>query len=248
MFTVYMHVNKTNNKKYIGITSQKPEDRWGPGGSHYSSQYFARAIKKYGWDGFDHFILCEDLEEDEAKEMEITLIKEYNTFDHTCGYNCTLGGDGNRLYETDEERRMAVLESGARSRAKVKADPEKYQQRLEQMRNIHAQYRSDPVMHEKLLESNRQQHIRKRSTVEGRAEDNAASYKIKCDVKQIRKELKDLYSQHPDLFSDEDFKMIFDRRQTPNKSWVFTYTSKTALNNILTKVKEKVKIQYETNN
>ena len=241
-----MHVNKTNNKKYIGITSQKPEYRW-KNGLGYQSQYFARAIEKYGWDGFDHIILCEDLEEDEAKEMEIKLIAEHKSNDAEYGYNHSIGGDGTTKYYTDEERQQARLESHARSRAKTKADPKKYQQKLEQMRNIHAQYRSDPVMHEKLLESNRQHHIKKRSTVEGRAEDNAASYKIKCDVKQIRKELKELYSQHPDLFSDEDFKMIFDRRQTPNKSWVFTYTSKTALNNILTKVKEKVKIQYETN-
>jgi hypothetical protein len=247
MFTVYMHVNKTNNKKYIGITSQKPEDRWGPGGSHYSSQYFARAIKKYGWDGFDHFILCEDLEEDEAKEMEITLIKEYNTFDRTCGYNCTLGGDGIRLYMTEEERKIAAKESGARSRSKVKADPEKYQQRLEQMREFKKQYKEDPEMHEKILEANRRCHREQRSTPEGKAKDHAASAKVRADAKQIRNELRDLYNQHPDLFSDEDFKIVFDRRQTPNKSWVFTYNSKTALSNILTKIKEKIKVQYETN-
>ena len=247
MFTVYMHVNKTNNKKYIGITSQKPEDRWGPDGCHYSSQYFARAIQKYGWDGFDHLILCEDLDEDEAKELEIILIEEHNTFDANFGYNCTRGGDGNRKYKTDEESHQARLDSAARKRAKTKADPEKYQYRLAQMRKIHAQYRADPVLHEKLLESNRQQHIKKRSTPEGRAEDNAASYKVKCDVKQIRKELKELYQEHPDLFSDEDFKIVFDRRQTPNKSWVFTYTSKNALSKILIKVKENIKTQYETN-
>lgn len=247
MFTVYMHVNKTNNKKYIGITSQKPEDRWGPNGSHYSSQYFARAIEKYGWDGFDHLILCEGLEEDEAKEMEVLLIEEHDTFNPELGYNCTRGGDGNLRYQTEEERKNAALESRARSRARVKADPEKYQQRLEQMREFKKQYKEDPEMHEKLLEANRRCHHRHRSTPEGKAKDHAASAKVKADAKQIRKELKELYSLHPDLFSDEDFKIIFDRRQTPNKSWMFTYNSKTALNNILTKIKEKIKVQYETN-
>lgn len=247
MFTVYMHVNKTNNKKYIGITSQKPEDRWGPDGCHYSSQYFARAIQKYGWDGFDHLILCEGLEEDEAKEMEIALIATHNANDSDFGYNCTIGGDGVTKYYTDEERKAAAAESKARSRERVKADPEKYEQRLEQVREFKRQYMKNPEMHAKLLAANNRCHVAKRSTPEGRAEDNAASYKIKCDVKQIRKELKALYSQHPDLFSDEDFKIIFDRRQTPNRSWVFTYNSKTALSNILIKIREKVEKQYETN-
>lgn len=240
-----MHINKTNNKKYIGITSQKPEHRWGPNGCHYNSQYFAKAIKKYGWDGFDHIILCEGLEEDEAKEMEITLIAEYNANDSDFGYNCTIGGDGVTKYYTDEERQQAIKEGAAKSRAKVKADPEKYQQRLEQMREFKKLYRTDPEMHAKILAANNRCHLAKRSTPEGRAEDYAATYKIKGEVKQIRAELKELYQQFPELFTEEDYHYIFDRRQTPNKSWVFTYNSKTTLINILLKVKEL--IDNETN-
>ena len=238
MFTVYMHVNKINQKKYIGITSQKPENRWGSKGQGYYSQYFANAIKKYGWDNFDHFILCEGLEEDEAKQMEIQLIAEHCSNKAEYGYNLTIGGDGVTKYYTEEERQLAAKESAARSRARVKADPEKYQQRLEQMREFKKQYYEDPVMHKKLLAANQRCHIAKRSTTEGRAEDWAAAYKLKCDVKQIRKELKDLYKQYPGLFTEEDYHFIFDRRQTPNKSWVFVYNSKTTLYNILVKVKE----------
>jgi hypothetical protein len=245
MFTVYMHVNKTNNKKYIGITSQKPERRW-KNGLGYTSQYFANAIKKYGWDGFDHFILCDGLEENEAKEMEMALIAEHNTTDADLGYNCTLGGDGSSKYKTDEERRQAVLDSGARNRAKVKANPEKYQQRLAQMREFKKQYQEDPERHAKILAANNRCHEVKRSTPEGRAEDNASSYKIKCDVKQIRKELKELYSQYPELFTEEDYHFIFDRRQTPNKSWVFVFNSKTTLYSILVRVKEA--LNGKTNN
>lgn len=237
MFTVYMHVNKTNNKKYIGITSQKPEHRW-KNGHGYAEQYFARAINKYGWDNFDHFILCEGLEENEAKEMEIALIAKHNANDSDFGYNCTIGGDGFTKYHTDEERKAAAAESKARSRERVKADPEKYEQRLEQVREFKRQYMKNPEMHAKLLAANNRCHLAKRSTPEGRAEDNAATYKIKGEVKQIRAELKDLHHQYPELFTDEDYHYIFDRRQTPNKSWVFTYNSKTTLYNILLKIKE----------
>ena len=49
-YCVYMHVNKINNKKYIGITKQKtPESRWGANGVNYKgSPHFYAAIKKYG--------------------------------------------------------------------------------------------------------------------------------------------------------------------------------------------------------
>lgn len=245
MFTVYMHVNKINQKKYIGITSQKPERRW-KNGKGYSEQYFARAIDKYGWENFDHFILCEGLEEDEAKQMEIKLIAEYQANDTDYGYNQSIGGEGLSKYHTEEERQQAHKESAARKRARVKADPEKYQQRLEQMREFKKQYREDPIMHEKMLAANQRCHLAKRSTPEGRAEDWATAYKLKCDVKQIRKELKDLYKQYPELFTEEDYHFIFDRRQTPNKSWVFVYNSKTALYNILVKVKEA--LNGKTNN
>lgn len=237
MFTVYMHVNKINQKKYIGITSQKPEQRW-KNGKGYSEQYFARAINKYGWENFDHFILCEGLAEDEAKQMEIKLIAEYQANDTDYGYNQSIGGEGLSKYNTKEERQQAHKESAARTRARVKADPEKYQQRLAQMREFKKQYREDPIMHEKMLAANQRCHLAKRSTADGRAEDWAAAYKLKCDVKQIRKELKDLYEQYPELFTEEDYHFIFDRRQTPNKSWVFVYNSKTTLYNILVRVKE----------
>jgi len=59
-FCVYMHTNKLNGKKYIGITQQEPKKRWksGYGYSYGASPHFERAIKKYGWaKGFDHEIL-----------------------------------------------------------------------------------------------------------------------------------------------------------------------------------------------
>jgi predicted GIY-YIG superfamily endonuclease len=66
MYTVYQHKNKINGKVYIGITSQKLEQRWGSQGCNYkSSPHFYSAIQKYGWDNFEHNILF-DLTKEQA--------------------------------------------------------------------------------------------------------------------------------------------------------------------------------------
>ena len=94
-WTVYIHINKSNQKKYVGITSRKPTVRWKRNGEGYkSSPYFYNAIKKYGWDNFEHNILFTNLSEKEAKEKEKELIKFYKSNIHDFGYNCTEGGDG----------------------------------------------------------------------------------------------------------------------------------------------------------
>lgn len=94
-WTVYMHVNKINNKMYIGITSKKPTARWRKNGKGYkTSPYFYNAIQKYGWDNFEHIILFTDLDENCAKNKEKELIKKYQSNNRTFGYNCTEGGDG----------------------------------------------------------------------------------------------------------------------------------------------------------
>ena len=92
-YTVYMHISPSN-KRYIGITSQRPERRW-QNGKHYNTQiYFYRAIQKYGWDNIQHVIIARGLTEDEAKWLEIEMIKALQTNTYGKGYNATEGGDG----------------------------------------------------------------------------------------------------------------------------------------------------------
>ena len=93
-YYVYMHLNKINNKKYIGITCQKkPEYRWGRNGSKYKGSVFYQAIEKYGWDNFEHIILYNDLSKEQACRKEQELIFKYNTRDKSFGYNLSIGGE-----------------------------------------------------------------------------------------------------------------------------------------------------------
>lgn len=92
-YVVYMHQNRANGKRYIGITSGNPLLRWANGKGYYKNKHFYDAIFKYGWDNFDHIILKSGLSKDEACVEEQRLIAEYQTQDKTKGYNLTSGGE-----------------------------------------------------------------------------------------------------------------------------------------------------------
>jgi predicted GIY-YIG superfamily endonuclease len=91
MYCVYMHTNKTNGKRYFGITRQVPKRRWQKG-KGYDSTYFGHAISKYGWDGFIHEVLCDKLSKGCACEIEIYLISFFHTDNREKGYNISKGG------------------------------------------------------------------------------------------------------------------------------------------------------------
>ena len=77
---LYLHI-APNGKRYYGITSKEnPEERWGLNGNKYRRHpYFYNAIKKYGWDNFEHKIIFTDLTEKEAKLLEQMYIVLYDT-------------------------------------------------------------------------------------------------------------------------------------------------------------------------
>ncbi len=106
VWVVYCHINKINQKKYVGITSQTVQKRWKNGFGYISSPHFYAAIRKYGWDNFEHIVLFDDLTEQEAKQKEQELIKFWNLRDSEYGYNMTDGGEGVKgLYVSNETRR-----------------------------------------------------------------------------------------------------------------------------------------------
>ena len=93
-YCVYVHTNKINGKKYVGITKQNPVTRWANGNGYKENRHFTFAIQKYGWDNFKHEIIKSQLTKEEACKQEFELIKILNTQNPLLGYNVANGGTG----------------------------------------------------------------------------------------------------------------------------------------------------------
>ena len=107
-YTIYCLTNKTNNKKYVGVTSKTVCARW-QNGKHYSRhKKLYKDILLYGWDGFTHEILYKDLTEEEARAKEIELIKKWDLTNQ--GYNTHKGG---HIPKLNEEAKQKLREKNA---------------------------------------------------------------------------------------------------------------------------------------
>ena len=89
---IYLFENIINKKIYIGQAKDIHERAY----THFFGNpelYFHKALKKYGEEGFNIYILeytnIEDLD-----NKEIFYIKKYNSNNHEFGYNMTAGGQG----------------------------------------------------------------------------------------------------------------------------------------------------------
>ena len=104
-YWVYIHTCP-NGKKYVGCTKQEPYRRWDCGRG-YKSQFFGKAILKYGWNNITHEIFeMESEEKMYLKEKE--LINLYHSNDPEYGYNCTEGGEGCPGHVVSEEARAKM--------------------------------------------------------------------------------------------------------------------------------------------
>ena len=114
---VYCIKNIINNKEYIGLTTRTLEERWKQhiresnreGGWEWNTP-LGNAIKKYGKDSFQVFVLEECSSETEMKQKEIWLIRERKSLASETGYNLTLGGDGRLGYKLSKETKRKIGE------------------------------------------------------------------------------------------------------------------------------------------
>lgn len=116
-YKVYAHIRKEPDengvyKRYIGITGKPTlKDRWCTNGKGYKYKnknntytHFYKAILKYGWAGFTHILLLQNLTRKEALDWEVKLIEIYKSSDEYYGYNGTKGGEHNIPNETSRKR------------------------------------------------------------------------------------------------------------------------------------------------
>lgn len=112
MYVVYKHTSPSG-KVYIGITGRENVNlRWCNGLGYSGNRYFIAAIKKYGWNSFNHEILKSGLTFDEACDFEIKFIAEYKANNPKYGYNISSGGYcGNSGTHHSEESKRKISAS-----------------------------------------------------------------------------------------------------------------------------------------
>ena len=113
-YIVYKHT-APNGKIYIGQTGQKnPKRRWQNGEGYKPNSHFYSAIKKFGWDNFEHVIVADGLTKEEADWLEKFLIDYYETTDRTKGYNNTSGGDGSFEMTDEAKKKISKARKGVK--------------------------------------------------------------------------------------------------------------------------------------
>jgi group I intron endonuclease len=99
IYSIYRVTNITNNKVYIGFTSNYAS-RIKTHRAKYKRENsrFYSALVHYGWDNFAWDIIYQSTEYEHCKNvMEHHFISEYASYylcENTNGYNMTQGGDG----------------------------------------------------------------------------------------------------------------------------------------------------------
>lgn len=114
MALVYKITNKVNGKIYIGETTRTLEQRWKEhceqaNNYEYGSLLHA-AIRKYGEDNFTKEIIEDNIPDDIIFEVETSYIIDYNSNDHSIGYNNTLNEKNNVKIISDKETIKKIID------------------------------------------------------------------------------------------------------------------------------------------
>ena len=105
---IYCITNKINNKKYIGLTTQRLQSRFSQHKKQPTNSHLKNSFNKYGIDNFtfseiDFAVNKEDLEEKEKYYIDL-----YNTLSREYGYNIR---DGGETYVMGEETKQKLRDA-----------------------------------------------------------------------------------------------------------------------------------------
>jgi len=144
---IYAHINKQNNKVYIGQTIQNPNTRFGNDGNNYNynrNNLFYNAIQKYGWNNFEHKIIY-TIESESKDDLLLALnsleeqeILKYNSCNRECGYNVESGGKNTSKSDTTKQKISNSLKGKNLSeehKQKIKAALNKNKKEIENIIN-----------------------------------------------------------------------------------------------------------------
>lgn len=158
-YIVYAHINKINGKKYFGITRQTPTRRWRNGNGYIKNPYFAKAIKKYGWDSFEHKILYRACSKEVAEAIEQDLIKGSRTQDHNRGYNIESGGNATPKVSDETRKRQSAIHKGLPSAFKGHRHTEEAKRKMSEAHKgksfTSARYGADNPLSKKIVGINK---------------------------------------------------------------------------------------------
>ena len=200
-YKLYMHINKTNGKVYVGQTKKSYCRRWRNGKGYSTCSRFAKSIEKYGWDGFEHIPLIEGLSKSEADYFEQFFIEFFDSQNPEFGYNLTTGGDecpmDNPVVRENHREAMKKLSADPEWRKKhrealkkLHADPEYQKKNREAMKKVHA----DPEWRKKVSEANRKM----AQDPEWRENVRKANQKLHADPEYQKKHREALKKLHAD--------------------------------------------------
>lgn len=116
----YLVTNTVTGKRYIGITRQRPGQRW-LRHKHNANQggdgVLCRSIRKHGPAAFTFEVIACARSHEDLCALEQMLIAQHGTFwEDGCGYNLTRGGDGQvgRRHSEETRRKMSASRKGVK--------------------------------------------------------------------------------------------------------------------------------------
>lgn len=107
-YTIYC-LESPNGKRYVGMTSRDVRERWNYGTGYWGNESLNNDIYYYGWDKFEKYILFENLDQTQAENKEIELIKMWDLTNPSKGYNKDYGGRLKKKCQKKQDANYLIL-------------------------------------------------------------------------------------------------------------------------------------------